>query len=67
MLLRSKAAAGIVGAAVEVAVSAVAEDEGAAALGTNAGSYFAVSFVFSGIDVTHMGAVIHLISNVLLS
>ena len=37
-------ATGIVGAAVEVAVSAVTEDEGAATLGTNAGGYFAVFF-----------------------
>jgi len=65
-LLRRKAAAGIVGAAVEVAVSAVAENEGAAALWTNAGSYFAVGFVLGGIDVAQMGAVIHLISDVLL-
>jgi len=65
-LLRRKAAAGIVGAAVEVAVSAVAEDEGAAALGTNAGSYFAVGFVLGCIDVAHMGAVIDLIPDVLL-
>ena len=64
--MRCESAAGIIGAAVEAAVFAVAEDESAAALGANAGSYFAVSFVFSGIDVTHMGAVIHLISNVLL-
>ena len=66
MLLRSKAAAGVVGAAIEVAVSAVAEDESAAALGANAGGYFAVSFVFGGIDVTHVGAVIYLIPDVLL-
>ena len=59
-------AAGIVGATVEVAVSAVAEDEGAAALGTNAGGYFAVGFVLGGIDVAHMGAVIYLIPDVLL-
>ncbi len=34
--MRRESAAGIVGAAVEAAVSAVTEDEGAAALGTDA-------------------------------
>ena len=66
MLLCCEPAAGIVGAAVEVAVSAVAEDEGAAALGANAGGYFAVGFVLGGIDVAYMGAVIYLIPDVLL-
>lgn len=47
-----KAAAGIVGASVEVAVSAVSEDKGTAALGTNAGNYFAVRFALGGIDIT---------------
>ena len=65
-LLRCEAAAGVVGAAVEVAVSAVAEDEGAAALGTNAGSYFAVGCVLGGIDVADVGSVVHLIPDVLL-
>ena len=64
--MRCKAAAGIVGASVEVAVSAVAEDESATALGANARGYFAVRFVLGGIDVTHMGAVIHLPPDVLL-
>lgn len=65
-LLGSKPATGVVGAAVEVAVSAVAEDESAATLGTDAGSYFAVGFVLGGIDVAHMGSVIDLIPDVLL-
>lgn len=64
--MRCKPTTGIVGASVEVAVFAVAENEGAAALGTNAGGYFAVSFVLGGIDVAHMGLVIHLVSDVLL-
>ena len=61
-----KSAAGIVGAAVEVAVSAVAEDEGAAALGTDAGGYLGVCFALGGIDVANVGSVVHLIPDVLL-
>ena len=64
--MRGEAAAGIVGAAVEVAVSAVAEDKGAAALGTDAGSYLGVGFALGGIDVADVGAVVHLIPDVLL-
>lgn len=41
--MRCKPTTGIVGASVEVAVFAVAENEGAAALGTNAGGYFAMT------------------------
>ena len=65
-LVSSKPTFWIVGAAVEVAVSAVAEDKGAAALGTNAGSYFAVGFALGGIDVADVGSVVHLIPDILL-
>ena len=64
--MRCEPATGIVGAAVEVAVSAVAEDEGAAALGTDAGGYLGVGFALGGIDVADVGSVVHLIPDVLL-
>lgn len=48
-LIFGKPAAGIVGAAVEVAISAVAEDEGAAALGTDARSNLDVGITLGGV------------------
>lgn len=59
-------AAGVVGATVEVAVSAVTKDEGASALGADARGYLGVGFALGGIDVADVGAVVHLTPDVLL-